>query len=373
MHVLFAGRDCPERKSTNLALIAHDGDSGGGYSDADSEDDNSKHLAFVTTETALFSKHLLHLDSQSSTNVINNKRILVSGTIRKAAKAIVLNGVDKDTPGIAIDRVGDMKDIGEVYYSPKAAANILSFAAMTDAGAEISYDEKHGRFTMRPKGSENIYSFCRQDKPGCEGKFYVCDTRTMIAQKPTSHPQIDRAMVATVSENMQKYSKREVESAGAARELLARMGYPSVDNAIDMIRGSDNIKVTERDFRVAHDIWGKDVTSMRGKTKKKATAIADITVRTPVVQKQQVLSVDIMFVETVPSLVAVATPLDLVLAVSLKLADMDKAQRTASAVKEGLDSMVGTMISQGFSVSMIFSDGEGGIVHADYPGHDSRV
>jgi hypothetical protein len=178
---------------------------------------------------------------------------------------------------------------------------------------------------------------------------------------------------STVSENMQKYSKREVESAGGARELLARMGYPSVDNAIDMIRGSDNMKVTERDFRVAHDIWGKDVTSMRGKTKKKATAIADITVRTPVVQKQQVLSVDIMFVETVPSLVAVATPLDLVLAVSLKLADMDKAQRTASAVKEGLDSMVGTMISQGFSVSMIFSDGEGGIVHADYPGHDSRV
>jgi hypothetical protein len=51
------------------------------------------------------------------------------------------------------------------------------------------------------------------------------------------------------------------------------MGYPSVDNAIDMIRGSDNMKVTERDFRVAHDTWGKDVTSMRGKTKKKATAI----------------------------------------------------------------------------------------------------
>jgi hypothetical protein len=285
----------------------------------------------------------------------------VSGTIRKAAKAIVLNGVDKDTPGIAIDLVGDMKDIGEVYCSPKAAANILSFAAMTDAGAEISYDEKHGRFTMRPMGSENIYSFCRQDKPGCEGKFYVCDIRTMIAQNPTSHPQIDHAMVATVSENMQKYSKLEVESAGGARELLARMEYPSVDNAIDMIRGSDNMKVSERDFRVAHDIWGENVTSMRGKTKKKATAIADITVRTPVVQKQQVLSVDIMFVETVPSLVAVATPLDLVLAVSLKLADMDKAQRTASAVKEGLDSMMGTMIGQGCSVSAIFSDGEGAI------------
>jgi hypothetical protein len=251
-------RDCPERKSTNQALIVHDGDSGGGYSDADSEGDNSKHLAFLNNETALFSRHLLHLDSQSSTNVISNKRILVSGTIRKAVKAIGLDGVDKDTPGIAIDLVGDMKDVGEVYYSPKAAANILSFTAMTDAGAEISYDEKNGRFTMRPKGSDNICSFCRQDKLGCEGKFYVCDTRTMIAKKPTSHPQIDHAMVVTVSENIHKYSKREVESAGGARNLLARMGYSSVDNAIDMIRGSHNMKVTERDFRGAHDIWGKE-------------------------------------------------------------------------------------------------------------------
>jgi hypothetical protein len=119
------------------------------------------------------------------------------------------------------------------------------------------------------------------------------------------------------------------------------------------------MKVTERDFRVAHDIWGKDVTSMRGKAKRGSTAIADLTIRNHVVQKQQVLSVDIMFVESVPSLVAVATPLDLVLAVKLKLADMDKAQRTAAAVKDGLDSMVRTMLGQGFSVSTIFSDGEG--------------
>jgi hypothetical protein len=39
------------------------------------------------------------------------------------------------------------------------------------------------------------------------------------------------------------------------------------ENAIQMIKGGDNMGVTERDFRIAHDIWGKDVTSMRGKTK----------------------------------------------------------------------------------------------------------
>jgi hypothetical protein len=57
-----------------------------------------------------------------------------------------------------------------------------------------------------------------------------------------------------------------------------------------MIRGGDNMGVTERDFRIAHDIWGNDVTSMRGKTKNRATAVADMSVRAPLVQKQQVLS-----------------------------------------------------------------------------------
>jgi hypothetical protein len=50
--------------------------------------------------------------------------------------------------------------------------------------------------------------------------------------------------------------------------------------------------------------------------------------------------------------------LDLVLAVTLKTADIDKAQRTASAVKNRLDDIVGTMTGQGFTVTTIFSDGE---------------
>jgi hypothetical protein len=179
---------------------------------------------------------------------------------------------------------------------------------MSDAGAEIRYEAENGRFTMKPKGSEYIYSFCRQNLPGSAGRFYACDTRSMLAKEPTFHRAAEGAMVATVASNMLKYSKQEIESAGNARKLLARMGYPSVQNAIVMIKGGDNMGVTERDFRVAHDIWGKDVTSMRGKKKKMATSIADISIRPPIMQKEQVLSVDIMFIDSIPSLVAVATP-----------------------------------------------------------------
>ena len=40
---------------------------------------------------------------------------------------------------------------------------------------------------------------------------------------------------------------------------------------------------------------------------------------------------------------------------------MLKAQRTAAAVKLGLDEMIGTLQSRGFVVTVIYSDGEGAI------------
>jgi hypothetical protein len=188
-----------------MALVTHE-DSG--YFDQDSEED-TKEVAFVTSETA--------------TSVIFDQSLLNAEIIRRAAKGIVLNGVDKSSPGIHVDLVGELRDIGTLYYCPTASANILSFAAMTDSGADIRYAAKHDRFTMKPRGRDMIYSFCRQDLPGSEGRFYICDTRCMIARTPTSHPRTEQVMVATAAENIRKYTKREVESAGAARELLARI------------------------------------------------------------------------------------------------------------------------------------------------------
>ena len=235
------------------------------YSDAESEDGFTKQTAFIKTvvssETALFAGHILLLDNQSSANVVVSFDSNLLTAIRPKKNAIVLNGVNKGSPGIKVDMVGDLEDIGVVYYCPGAAANILSFAALSDSGADIRYDSKNNRFTLRPKGNRQIYCFCRKKLPGSDGRFYMRDTRSMIALKPTFYPNRETALVATVAENMRKYTKREVESAGAARELLARMGYPSVKNAISMIRGGGNMKVTES------DLGSKDITSMRGKTK----------------------------------------------------------------------------------------------------------
>jgi hypothetical protein len=77
MLVLFAGRpaiiarECPERKTTSLALIVNEEDSG--YSAVDSDDGDTKQVAYVTSDTVLFAGHNLLLDSESSTNIVSEE------------------------------------------------------------------------------------------------------------------------------------------------------------------------------------------------------------------------------------------------------------------------------------------------------------
>jgi Reverse transcriptase (RNA-dependent DNA polymerase) len=207
---------------------------------------------------------------------------------------------------------------------------------------------------MIPASGLNTYLFCRKKVSGSEGRFYICDTRTMIEPRHA-------AMVQTVEDNLRLFTKREVGQAVKARELLARMGFPSVGQAIRTANSGTNFDVTARDFEVADKIWGKDAASLKGKTKKQASAVADITVSPTMVQKEQVLSVDVMFVKKLAILIGVSTPLDLTLATSLTSLDLLKPSRAAEAVRRGIQYFLGVLHSQGFSAKLIMSDGEGAI------------
>ena len=168
-------------------------------------------------------------------------------------------------------------------------------------------------------------------------------------------------LVNTVSDNMMRYTKREIVSAARAQELLARMGYPPVEMTIVMVRGGNNFNVSENDFRVAHSIWGKCLASIKGKTHKMKTAVTDVSLTPALAQVEQVLSVDIAFIDNTAVLIGVSTPLDLTLASSLIRLDFSKPSRSTPVVKGALDDMIRTLASRNFSVRVIMSDGEGAI------------
>jgi Zinc knuckle len=123
-------RDCKVRPRSEDALIAY-GNSDG--SDSDNE------TAYMTTdvnrssETALFSADEVLIDSQASVNIFNSQHLLRN--IRKSQRPIVLNGVQSGASGVAIDMEGDFNELGAVFYSKGASANILSLAQLVDSGA----------------------------------------------------------------------------------------------------------------------------------------------------------------------------------------------------------------------------------------------
>lgn len=67
-------------------------------------------------------------------------------------------------------------------------------------------------------------------------------------------PDEESALVQTVTDNLARYTKREVEKAREARGMLARMSFPSVADAMDMANTGSNFGVSARDFQVADAI-----------------------------------------------------------------------------------------------------------------------
>ena len=234
-------------------------------------------------------------------------------------KEITLQGVQSGASVIKINQEGDFRSLGKVYYTTKTATNILSLAVMVDNGNQITYDQPSDTFNLTSKGDQETFTFKRKNAPGSEGRFYCCN----MAERG-----IDRALVETVAENLTAYSKREVSSAAKAREMLSKMGFPPVSEAIGIIENGKNFDITAHDFKVADAIWGADIATLKGKTVKKSTMPAEKTMGLAIVQVVQTLAIDVMFVEGVPTLVGVSSPLDLTLAVSLTSLDTSKSSRS---------------------------------------------
>ena len=340
-------RDCPQRKSSKAKAHVS-------VEEPDEDDLNEQDewgLALVSSvEKCCFSRFDVLLDNEASLNIFNNADLLTG--MRKAEKSIKVSGIQLGA-GVTVDREGDFGELGTVFYSASASANILSFASQVDAGATIRYDHTGDCFTLRPKDSERTYRFGRKQVKGSEGRFYSCDWRDVDE---------DTALVTTVSENSKAFSKREVEQARRAREMLARMGFPTVEQAMSIVNAGSNFEVTARDFQIADAIWGRDIASLKGKTVKQATIAADITVSKKIVQVDQVLSIDIMFIEKLAILIGVATPLGLTIAYSLNNIASKKSSRAASEVRKGINHFLAVLASQNFRTAVIMSDGEGAVV-----------
>ena len=166
------------------------------------------------------------------------------------------------------------------------------------------------------------------------------------------------SMVSTVKNNETLYSQREIAKAKEAKEFLRRLGYPSVQDACNLVNkgGIVNCPVTSRDIIRARNVYGPDLGEIKGKlTQSKDQSETLLEPSSVTVRATQQMYVDIMFIHGDPFLISVTMPLKLIQVYNLK------TKRHETIIREGLETQLRTLTSFGFRVESIHSDGEGGV------------
>jgi hypothetical protein len=127
---------------------------------------------------------------------------------------------------------GDVIGFGKAWYDPDFMANIFRFAKMAEQH-RITYDSniedaflvhtEDGDVLKFERTSEGLYAY----RPPKEFLDSVARTKIKPARKQN--------FVSTVKENLEGFTKREVDDAMVARKLYHTSGCPTVDNLKMMI------------------------------------------------------------------------------------------------------------------------------------------
>ena len=298
-------------------------------------------LPFAETEVLL--------DSAAGKSVFRNTELLENVVAVDVPRT--LRGVEQGSTGLVITATGTFKQFGEVSVAPRSVANILSHGELVDKKLKILYDSKADEFHVIDRNG-TLWQFKRKLKPdGAKSRYYVFDT--VRAANGCDESAI---LVETVADNMRNYTVREVAQAKQAVDLASRLlGHASQGAVLNILNGGVlNCRVTPTDVKNARLIFGKSVAELKGKTKRRTSTAATSVVAPRMVQQQQVVMVDIFFVDGITFLGGVFVPLQLAVCHPL-------ASRNVAQVGFGLKKFQAIGASRDFDVIELRCDGEGGV------------
>ena len=195
--------------------------------------------------------------------------------------------------------------------------------------------------------------------------LYVCafpiitDDLPLLGEDNDSEDDEDepspRIYTTTAERNKLLYTKREVDAADKARQLVQSLAYPSMSDMFAMIKaGISGSSVTSRDLHRALSIYGPFVPSIQGKTTRKKTQLVVDDVPKSLITKQ-VLHADLMFVDQIPILVSVSQPLGLTIASHLRTG------KGVASMRKAMSHHIHQYHAQGFQIKSLVFDGEGAI------------
>ena len=145
----------------------------------------------------------------------------------------------------------------EFWYNPGGIANLLSIPALEASGYTIDYKTKRGTWLVTsPEGK--VITFNTDVGGGLMNGMPYLDMRDKEAV----------ALLNTVRDNFEGYTKRQIQKAIEARKLQAMLTYPTDEKLMEMVSesGFKNCDTTASDVKVSKAVFGPNRAAMRGKT-----------------------------------------------------------------------------------------------------------
>jgi hypothetical protein len=155
--------------------------------------------------------------------------------------------------------IGDITNLGIVWYNPQSIANILSVSEVRKVCCVTMDTQTEPSICIhKTNGKQMVF---REHSDG----LYYYDTVAHQGAPESTPPTI---LYQSVEENKKIVTKREIEAADVARDLYRKIGRPSEAKFEDIIAKNliRNCPVTLDDVRRAMLIYGPDTAILKGKT-----------------------------------------------------------------------------------------------------------
>ena len=174
------------------------------------------------------------------------------------------------------------------------------FGTDCNACVVIKPDDAKMKFTMSQKG------------------LYYADVSELIGQAPKSGVF---NQVASVEENLIKYTQRSIDQAKAARRFQVMFNNISTPKLLNIVHKNlvKGLPITRKDVKRAEEIYGPNVYALKGKTmnRKVDHVVAPITKIPKKILKEYkniTLCIDVMFINGIKFLLTVSQNIDFITA-----------------------------------------------------------
>lgn len=280
-----------------------------------------------------------------------------------------------------------------VGYSPKINLNILSEIEMKQQFELFTVDDWGTRavhredgtildFTLRGGKTQyldydnpvqlddssffNLYNACMINKIKKLSVVYPAKDLEIFATRIHTEREVcdethtgtpTQTVCATVEENKQLFSKREVEKAELARRFVKNSGYRSVDSIKESIGRMLNVPVTQSDLRNQRVIFGPHPEELKGRMRDRSAPVVSPEYLPKLLRRDVSLHIDLMEILGKHFVIGMVKP------VGLGIVHDTKSKGTKSLL-EAILVIINTLSSLNMIVNEVVYDPEKSLVRA---------